>query len=245
MKLAVGNPAKAAPARASRPAQNSKAKPDPDALPLLKDEPELAHASLILRSKIVRERQYHLYRLTYVLSGLLAFSIFGNVVQAIRPNNPIVIGATADGRILPIVPLERPIMSSSAMSAWVANAVTNSLTISFATYRRDVQASQQYYTADGWQAFSSGLVSSKFLGSILSNKYNVYTVPKDAPTMISQPGAVDSHGVAYWIWQVPVIVTFESAVTKFTNEYTITVTVERVRETDNPTGLGITEFVEQ
>ena len=239
MSRAVSNSVKAGAAK------TAKAKTDPGGTMYFRDEAELAHASVILRSKIVRDRLAFLYRISCVLAGLLALSIFANVVQAIRPNNPIVIGATADGRIIPIIPLNRPIMTSSAMSAWVANAVTNSLTISFATYRRDVQNSQQFFTSGGWQAFSSGIASEHFLGTILSNKYNVYTVPKAAPIMISKPGAVDSEGVAYWIWQVPVIMTFESSQTKYTNEYTITVTIKRVPEAANPTGLGISGFIEQ
>ena len=211
----------------------------------LEDEGDLAFASVLLRSKNVRERYYLLMRTIYVLGGCLALSVFGNVVQAIRPTHPLVIAMSDDGRVIPIIPLAKPVMSTNSMDAWVATAVTKSLDITFSTMGADLQSSQQYFTPTGWKAFEQGLVSARVLDSIKTNKYNEYAVPAGAPVLLSPPGAVDGNGVAYWVWQLPVTVTLESADTKQSNNYTITVTVVRVPQAQTPSGLGITGFVEQ
>jgi intracellular multiplication protein IcmL len=214
-------------------------------VPKLEDEGDIAFASVLLRSKVVRERYYLLMRTIYVLGGCLALSVFGNVVQAIRPTHPLVIAMSDDGRIIPIIPLAKPVMSTNSMDTWVATAVTKSLDITFSTMGADIQASQQYFTPSGWKAFQQGLVSANLLDSIKSNKYNEYAVPAGAPVLLSAPGAVDGDGVAYWVWQFPVIVTLESADTQQSRNYTVTVTVTRVPQAQNPSGLGITGFVEQ
>jgi intracellular multiplication protein IcmL len=184
-------------------------------------------------------------RVIYVLAAALSLSVFANVVLALRPTHPTYFASSDDGRIVPIVPLSRPVMSSNALDNWVTTAVTNSLQISFSTYRSDLESSKQYFTDAGFRAFTSQITESQLLGSILANRYNEFAVMGGAPVLLSVPGAVDKTGAAYWIWQVPVSVTLESADAKFTAGHTVTVTVVRVPQTDNPSGLGITDFIEQ
>lgn len=235
-------------AAGKRSTQGATERRGPDAFPesnRLIGEGDLALASTLLRSKTIRERYYLLMRLIYALSGLLGLAVFGLVVLAIRPINPVYFATSDDGRLVPIVPLSRPIMSNTALDNWVTTAVTKSLQISFSSYKSDIASAQQFFTPDGWKSYTTALTAGQLLDSIVTKRYNQFVVPNGAPVLISTDGAVNSDGVAYWVWQVPVSVTLVSADATGTTSHVITVTVVRIPETENPSGLGIASFIEQ
>lgn len=216
------------------------AEPDQDG-PRLRGHDE-AVAAVLARNAYAREKTVFLMRLVVVMAGLLALSILMNVLLAMRqPENRYFLSDT-EGRIREIVALDRPVESLPVISAWVANAVSQSLTFSFANYRQEFAAARQHFTPEGWAEFERALLDSGLLRIVRENMYVATAVPTSAP-VLSQQGLM--NGRYAWRFQIPMVVSYESAAQRMGQNLMVTVTVVRVPETDNPRGLGILQIVAQ
>jgi len=209
--------------------------------PPLRSEEE-AIAAVLARNAYVREKHYFLMRLVLVLAGLLSLSVVGNVLLAMRaPENKYFL-SDVEGKIREIVPLDRPVESLPVISAWVANAVSQSLTFSFANYRQEFANARQHFTPQGWAEFERALIDSGLLRIVRENMYVTTAVPSGAP-VLSQQGLMG--GRYAWRFQIPMVVSYESAAQRMGQNMMVTVTVIRVPETENPRGLGILQIVAQ
>ena len=203
---------------------------------------EEAIAAVLARNAYVREKHYFLMRLVLVLAGLLSLSVVGNVLLATRaPENKYFL-SDVEGKIREIVPLDRPVESLPVISAWVANAVSQSLTFSFANYRQEFANARQHFTPQGWAEFERALIDSGLLRIVRENMYVTTAVPSGAP-VLSQQGLM--NGRYAWRFQIPMVVSYESAAQRMGQNMMVTVTVIRVPETENPRGLGIVQIVAQ
>lgn len=209
--------------------------------PRLRDHDQ-AVAAVLARNAYVRERHVFLTRLIVVLTAALVASLAVNVTLALRkPENRYFL-SDVEGRIRDIVPLDRPVESLPVVSAWVASAVSQSLTFSFANYRQEFANARQHFTPEGWAEFERALVDSGLLRIVRENMYVTTAVPTSAP-VLSQQGLM--NGRYAWRFQIPMVVTYESAAQRMGQNMMVTVTVVRVPETENPRGLGIIQIVAQ
>lgn len=212
-----------------------------DHAPRLRGQDE-AVAAVLARNAYVRERHVFLSRLVVVLAAALALSVAANVVLALRaPENRYFL-ADAEGRIRDIVPLDRPVEALPVVSAWVAGAVSQSLTFSFANYRQEFAVARQHFTPQGWAEFERALTDSGLLRIVRENMYVTTAVPTSAP-VLSQQGLM--NGRYAWRFQIPMVVSYESAAQRMGQNMLVTVTVVRVPEVENPRGLGILQIVAQ
>lgn len=201
-----------------------------------------AVAAVLARHAYVRERHIFLSRIIVALSAALLGSMFVNIVLFLRPVEYRYFLADTEGRIRDIVPLDRPVEALPVVSAWVANAVSQSLTFSFANYRQEFAAARQHFTPQGWAEFERALLDSGLLRIVRENMYVTTAVPTSAP-VLSQQGLM--NGRYAWRFQIPMVVTYESAAQRMGQNMMVTVTVVRVPEHENPRGLGILQIVAQ
>lgn len=199
-----------------------------------------AVATVLMREAYTRERHYFLMRTIFALIGLVALSVGSNVWQWSKRPEARYFLTTYEGRLTEVTPLDRPIDADRVVLNWAVKGVVQAYTFNFANYRSELTQARANFTETGWRGFEKALKDSGNLDAVIGNKYVATAVPKEAPVLVDR-GLVD--GVAAWKVQVPILVTYASAAQKTEQNLLVDVTVVRVPETQNPSGLGIAQLL--
>lgn len=162
------------------------------------------------------------------------------VYLILNPPTPKYFATSVDGRIMPLVPLDRPNLASSALLQWANTAAISAYTYNFVNYRQALQDAAQYFTPDGWQAFINALESSNNLNAVVDKKLIVSAVATGAPVVLEQ-GLI--LGTYTWKVQMPMLVTYQSASQFSQQSVTVTMLIQRVSTLTSPLGIGIAQFI--
>jgi hypothetical protein len=87
---------------------------------------------------------------------------------------------------------------------WANEAIVKTYTYNYKTYLQDQKQIAQYFTTDGWIAFSKALNDSKLPEAIQKNAYDVTAVATAPPKLVD----IDS---AHWAVIMPVLVHYANA----------------------------------
>lgn len=150
---------------------------------------------------------------------------------------------TADGRIMQLAPLDQPgTMSTAALMSWVALATSEVMTFSYNDYQRKLQLSSRHFTHHGWETFTSALQASHIIDGMLTNKEVLTASPHNAPILI-QEGVI--NGKYRWIVKLQLQVSYEGGATAVARKSNMNVTlvIERVPSLENPSGVGIEQWI--
>lgn len=214
-----------------------------DAPPAAKDSSDETSGlgNVVIRNEFYRDGYRNLLRLA-VLQSLIILGMVGAmyfVVQIHQPENKY-FATTEDGRLVPMVPLSQPNLSTPALMSWVAQAATEVMTFGFNDYRRRLQEASRNFTRRGWESFTSALQRSRIIEMVEANQQVVTAAPRGAPVLQSE-GLV--AGRYQWVVQVPLVVTFQSGSRTSNNSMLITVVVARVPRLETPNGVGIEQWI--
>lgn len=147
---------------------------------------------------------------------------------------------TADGRIMQLIPLAQPNMNTSALLSWAAQASTEVMTFGFDDYQRRLQQSSRFFTRHGWETFAQALQQSRIIESITALNQVVSAVPRSAP-ILTQEGVF--QGKYRWVVQLPLAVTYQSGSASRTDNLNVTLVIDRVPSLENPSGVGIEQWI--
>lgn len=178
---------------------------------------------------------------------ILLISAIGNLIFALiltyiitHPPAPKYFATSINGRITPLVPLNAPNQSDSAVLQWANQAAIATFSYNFVNYRTELVAASGFFTADGWDQFISALGSSNNLDAIKAKKLVVSAVATSAPVIL-QKGEL--NGRYAWRIQMPMLVTYQSASEFSQQNLNVTMLVTRVDTLNSPRGIGIAQFV--
>jgi len=187
------------------------------------------------------------YRDSYrrVLIGL-NLSIFCTIILVCaifyiinNPPHPKYFATYADGKLVPLIPLNQPNMSEAALMQWTNTAVVAVNTYNFFNYRDQLQAASQYFTPDGWQAYLNKLKSSRNLNAVIEKKLVVSAVATRAPVILRQAIIDGSYN---WLVQMPVLITYQSASQYSQESLIVTLGIKRISTLTDPNGIGIVSY---
>ena len=197
--------------------------------------------AVMIRNEFYRDGYRSLLRLT-VLQGIaliaLIIAIFF-VVNIHQPENRY-FATTEDGRLVPMVPLNQPNLSTPALMSWVAQSTTEVMTFGFNDYRRRLQEASRNFTRSGWESFTEALQKSRIVEMVEGNQQVVTAAPVGAPILESE-GLF--NGRYQWIIQIPLVLTYQSGAKVRSDNLLVTVMVVRVPRLESPNGVGIEQWV--
>lgn len=220
-------------AGAARPAKTPMSRPDSmDASGL---------GRVVVRNEFYRDG----YRLALRVAVIQSFVIFGLIgamffiIHVHQPENRY-FATTEDGRLIPMVPLTQPNLSTPALLSWVAQSASETMSFSFSNYRRNLQESSRHFTRAGWESFSGALQQSRIIESIVENTQELTAVPRGAP-ILSSEGVVG--GQYQWVVQIPMVLTYVSGSKSRSDNWLITLVIVRVPRLESPNGVGIAQWI--
>lgn len=171
--------------------------------------------------------------LCFMLTIFLGYVIF-------NPPQPQYFATSVNGRITPLVALEEPNQSDSAVLQWANQAAIAAFTYNFVNYQDELLAASRYFTASGWQQFTDALTQSNNLDVVKAKKLIVSAVATRSP-IILQKGVL--NGVYSWRIQMPILVTYQSASEFSQQNNVVTMLVTRISTLESPRGIGISQFI--
>lgn len=171
-----------------------------------------------------------------LIAVLVAFSLF----ISLKENRDRYFATTADGRIMQLLPLDRPNMETAALMSWVAQASSEVMTFGYSDYQRRLQQSSRHFTHHGWETFTSALQTSRILDGILASKQVLRASLTSAPTLM-QEGVIG--GKYRWMVKLPLQVVYEGLSTSRRDNLSVTLVIERVPSLENPSGVGIEQWI--
>jgi len=196
---------------------------------------------VVVRNEFYRDGYRSLLRLCLLL-GLIVLGLLGAmyfVIQVHQPENRY-FATTEDGRLVPMVPLNEPNLSTPALMSWVAQASTEVMTFGFNDYRRRLQESSRNFTRRGWESFTGALQRSRIIEMVEANQQVVTATPQGAPIVVSE-GLV--AGRYQWEIQLPLVLTYQSGARIRNDKLLVTIVVVRVPRLESPNGVGIEQWV--
>jgi len=224
-------------ARRVRPAQDkgtpASEKPSAEAMKGL--------GTVIVRNEYYKDGYRALLKLA-LLEGVIIFGLvlaMFFVVHTHQPENRY-FATTEDGRLVPMIALNQPNLSSPALMSWVAQSATEVMTFGFNDYRRRLQEASRNFTRRGWESFTQALQRSRIIEMVEANQQVLSAAPRGAPVLQSE-GLV--NGRYQWTVQLPLVVTYQSGSLTRTDNLLVTVVVVRVPRLESPNGVGIEQWV--
>lgn len=196
---------------------------------------------VVIRNEFYRDG----YRIALRVAAVQSFIIIGligvmfYIVHVHQPENRY-FATTEDGRLIPMVQLSEPNLSTPALMSWVAQASTEVMTFGFNDYRRRLQEASRNFTRRGWESFTGALQRSRIIEMVEQNSQVVTAAPRGAPILQSE-GVVS--GQYQWVVQIPMVLTYQSGSKTRSDNLLITIVVVRVPRLESPNGVGIAQWV--
>lgn len=201
----------------------------------------------------VRDHRLLVY-LTWLQAGLGLLGIFlmwfatHRPVSTLRalPDQYLYYGEMKDGAYHALRPqhqppsqithLPEPMKSVDQIADLAASVVASSLTMNFVGYYEQLSHIRSKFTDAGWKSFGQSLLTSGFIDAVLTKKLSVSAVVLGTPVLLNQ-GMLGGHYA--WRFQMPVLVTYESASDKKSQNQMVTIIFKRVSLEGKGAEVGI------
>jgi intracellular multiplication protein IcmL len=172
-----------------------------------------------------------------IILGLIAAMIF--VIQVHQPKNRY-FATTEDGRLVPMIALNEPNLSNSALLSWTAQAATEVWTFGFHDYKRRLQEASSNFTRRGWASFTQALERSRIIEMVKQNQFVVTAAPRSAPVVISE-GV--QNGRYTWTVELPLKLTYQAGSKTRSDNLRVRLKIVRVPKLESPNGIGINQWI--
>jgi intracellular multiplication protein IcmL len=154
---------------------------------------------------------------------------------------PRYFAATPDLRLAPLVPLDKPVLTQQGLLNWVAETITNAVSLDFLEWRDKLSRVRENFENEAFKSFLASLNSSGVLQMIRDKRLSVSAVVTRAP-VITASGLVG--GKATWKIEFPLVVSYESSQgVESTQHLMATVLVCRAATVTTPRGVVIQQVV--
>jgi intracellular multiplication protein IcmL len=201
---------------------------------------EEALEKVISRNNFYRDNYRRVVLGLLVLVAINAGLIAVVAYQLTHRPEPKYFATTKDGRIIRLHPLTAPVLAQEAVSQYAVRGVLKAYSFNFAHYKQDLEQASRYFSSQGWQKFKSSLKEAGMLDLVINKRLVANAVTTGAPTLLKK-GVI--NGRYTWQFQIPILVTYESASETLRQALTVTVMIQRVSIINHPKQIAVTQFV--
>lgn len=214
---------------------------NPNAAPQPGKEEISGLGTVAIRNEFYRDGYRSLLKMTLIQSiAILGLVISIYYIVSTHQPQYFYFATTEDGRLMPMLPLDQPNLSSPALMSWVAQSATEVLTFGFNDYRRRLQDSSRNFTKRGWESFTQALQRSRIIEMMEANQQVLNSAPRGAPVLVSESVVAGRY---QWIVEIPLVLTYLSGSKSQSSNLLVTVVVVRVPRLESSNGVGIEQWV--
>lgn len=191
------------------------------------------------RNEFYRDHYYKVIMALMIAIFLMLGLVIGILYQVSHRPLPEFIAVTSTNQQMQLSAAEEPNLLSTTLLAWANKAAVVAYTFDFVNYNKQIAAARPYFTEAGWKDYQASVAG--LIKTITQNQLFVNGVVS-GPPVISNQGDLASIGYA-WRVQMPFLVTYQSAQNSSHNSFTVIMTIVRVPTSQNPSGIGIEQFI--
>ena len=193
-----------------------------------------------LRNNFYRDNYRRIMKLLLILTATLVVMIAIIFYLLAHRPQPKYFATTQAGRVLELIPLSTPMLSSTALLNWASELATATFTYNYLNYRQQIGALQPNFGANTWKDFLTELRNNGNVDAMVKRKLLVTAVPSGSPVILSQGNL---NGRYTWKVQVPILAKYVSANDSYQTQYLVTMTIVRVSTLENQNGVAVSQYV--
>ncbi len=168
------------------------------------------------------------------ISNVLAMVVV--LILATRAPIERYFGTGSDGRIIPVQPTSKPLVSRNDVSTFAALAFGTIYGYDFVNWRRQIDSSASYFTQAGFQGYLQELERSGNLDTLRTKKL-VATATVTGAVVVTKEGLVGD--VYQWEVEFPALLSYQSASETFKQDIFVTMRVVRLPSGLNMRSIGV------
>ncbi len=199
-------------------------------------------ASIIVETDSYYQKAY--FRMSWIAlttAFALILSVGLNIFQVKTKPEPRYFASTTDLRLAQLTPLNQPQMSQAALLNWAVEAVSETLSLDFRNFQKQLTSVRDRYTATAYKDLINSMKSSGNLRMIVDKRLSATCIATSAP-IIEKAGLL--NGVYTWRITFPMVITYEDSNGIQNKQGLKTVlTIERVPTTHTPKGILIKQII--
>ncbi len=142
------------------------------------------------------------------LALALILSAGAHVWTAYHPPQPQYFATTADGRIIPLIPISEPYVTHEILLEWASKAVIRAYTLDYVHWREQLNQMRPDFTDAGFLNHRGALESAGTLEAVTQRRL-VSAVVTSAPPIIINQGVLADRYV--WKLEIPIAIAYEGA----------------------------------
>jgi intracellular multiplication protein IcmL len=143
------------------------------------------------------------------------------------------------GNVMALESFQQPNLLPSTIIKWASKAAVAAYTFDFVNYNKQIAAARPYFTPSGWSDYQASVY--KLLQDIAQKQLFVNSVVSGTP-VISNQGILPGTGYV-WRVQLPFLVTYQSSERVSRQHFYVMMTIVKVSTREDPTGIGIDQFI--
>jgi len=179
------------------------------------------------------------------LNIVIIFLLMGTLGYLLKnPDKPLYFAADEVGRLIQIVPVNIPNMSTEKVTAWTIDAVQSAYSYDYINYHGQLQDVEKYFTNYGWSRYMSALSLSGNLRALTNRNQVVLANVVDSPKLLNEGLLAGAYA---WKFVMPLLVIYSmppyDGSNQFSNALTVTVLVQRQPILKGDNGLGIVQLI--
>jgi len=202
--------------------------------------------------EVIFLRNFFYRRLHHYALGALALAILMIICLTMaflylyrNPSGPIYFAADNVSRLINIIPVSSPNMTTQEVMQWSIDAIQSAYSYDYINYREQLQSTQKYFTAYGWQEYMRALTASNNLIAVIQRRQVAVARVVGTPKIITEGILAGAYA---WKFEMPVLITYYlppyDEKSKFLNARKVSVIVQRQQVLQAYKGLGIIQLVE-
>ncbi len=188
-----------------------------------------------------RERYNQAMKGVTFLGIALIISLGLNGILFFAQPKPKYFASSNDGKIIELIPLDRPSLTQAGLLNWTSEVITDLLSLNFLHWKGQLTESRKYFEAKAFKSVIKSMQANGIIASIEEKRLNVSATISKAPVIVAS-GVV--QGRATWKIEVPIVVSYESSRgVEITQKLLATVLVHRTNTAVQPRGVEIKQLI--
>lgn len=176
-----------------------------------------------------------------LLATTLTVSAAGHLWALTHPPTPEYFATTADGRLIPLVPISEPYVPQEVLLTWVAQAVTTAYTFDYVHQKEQLSRMRDLFTTQGFNSHCRALEAAGLWTAVAERRLITQVVPT-APPLVTNQGVLGSRYA--WKLEVPIKITYQGASSVSLPQDNITeILIVRMPTHELPRGYAIHQLV--
>lgn len=162
-----------------------------------------------------------------------------------RPVPPQYIPITKDGRLLPLIPLNKPNVNDGVVGEFALKTIQEVNNYDYLNWRTQVPRAQRNFLPDAWKSYMREFEATNILRTVEDRKMIVSTTASGSVEMVNQ-GLV--NGIYTWRVAVPIRIQYTAhadgnqGLGSLGSEGVVTLYIQRVPLTVSDSGLAVRSY---